>query len=543
VSKAALRPRRQRSGSRRYPYSVSHTLGPVVGVREEPDPTAFDPSLALAMQNLLPMQSEYGSGVQTRPGFERIGTSLSGAAPQGSVQYTKADGTTISYVFYTGKLYRVDWRNAGVYAPTLTDVTPTAGSTAPVGWSISTTATRVYAVNFANYLIVSDGVGKVWKWDGTNATYLTDGTDGSATGVAFGPLTVYYNKLFYIRDDNRRMFVWSEEGDPDLGYLSTDYNNFWTYAQTGSAPLVALVGTNDALYVFRQTSIGAVTGAVRSDFASSGTHDAIDQNVGCGAAASLALVGNSMYFLDASARPWRLDPGRGLSPLWEQCASSAEVYFEATLTADATGGFGTAYAPGWGVVLMGHHLGTNASIKQVLVFDHDTGRYLGQWKHRASDSRAMLGIGQLIHASGEPTVCFGDASGNAWILATPANDATTDGPSALAIETSVTFPLVGGDDPADKLWDRIVARIRARSGTSYTLVFDYRTSRLTYQSTQSASSGTVTPSDVEQKVEVGINGHGRLLGARVAQSAATVRYVLTTVTVAGFAVGDETTAP
>jgi hypothetical protein len=539
-----VRPRRQRSGAYRYPHKVEYTLGPVVGVREAPDPTSTDLTLAVAMQNLLPFVSENGGGVQARPGFERIGTSLSGAVPQGCVQYTKADGTTISYVFYTGKMYRVDWRDgSNVYNPALTDVTPVATVNAPSGFSVSTSATRIYAVNFANYLLVSDGVGKVWKWDGTTATYLTDGTAGSASGVASGPLTVYYNKLFYIRADSRRQFVWSEEGDPDTGYLNTTYNNFWTYAQTGSAPLVALVGTNDALYIFRATSIGAVTGAVRSDFASSGTHDAIDQNIGCGFAASLALVGSSVYFLDAAARPYRLDPGRGLSPLWEQCATSAEIYFDSTLAVDGTGGFGTAYAPGWGVVLMGHHLGANATIKQVMVFDHDSGRFLGMWKHRASDNKLIAGIGQLIHSSGEPTVCFGDGSGNVWTLATPAKDLTTDGPSALAIETSVTFPAVGGDDPADKLWDRIVARIRAISGTAFTLIFDYRTTRSTYGSSQSVASSSSPPTDAEVKVEVGIAGYGRNIGVRIAQSAATVRYVFTTATVMGVARSDEAVSP
>jgi hypothetical protein len=77
-------------------------------------------------------------------------------------------------------------------------------------------------------------------------------------------MTVYYAKLFMLKRD-RKTIVWSEENQPNTGYEAGGYNNAWELTQTSNEPLTAIIGTNEALYYGRKTSVGAIRGACQLD--------------------------------------------------------------------------------------------------------------------------------------------------------------------------------------------------------------------------------------------------------------------------------------
>lgn len=177
-------------------------------------------------------------------------------------------------------------------------------------------------------LVISDGSNVPFYWDGTSTTgaglkkMVIDNVDPPGGGVDcpvfYGQPTVYYAKLFAIKKDDRRTIVWSEENDLLTGFDVDSGANFWTLSQTGGAPLHCLVGTNQALFYFRDTSIGSIRGPVADDFTASGVHDDISTTIGTTGTRGAALIGDTIWVQDAEGKPWAFRPGEAPQPIWQE---------------------------------------------------------------------------------------------------------------------------------------------------------------------------------------------------------------------------------
>lgn len=224
-----------------------------------------------------------------------------------------------SYCAAGGELYKLDYAT-GVWTKYITTAQLTAAG-------ITLTATEpVYFTPFIYQgtpaFVVNDSLGthKPFIWTGANGTGLTLMSTVGAAGF-YGQPTVYYAKLFAIKYDERNTITWSEENQPETGYETGGYNNAWTLSQTGGQPLHCLVGTNQALFYFRDTSIGSIRGPVATDFTASGVHDDVSNTIGTTSPRGAALIGSHVWVQDAEGRPHAFVPGgTELDPLWEQIA-------------------------------------------------------------------------------------------------------------------------------------------------------------------------------------------------------------------------------
>ena len=292
------------------------------------------------LNGYLESPSNPQSAVVARPGWYRLSTTQMGSSEpaihSGLVfQFEKLDGTGFTVLVTRGVFYKWTWGTG--LAEALSAATLSAASVA-----ISATAT-VYACMFNNQMVITDGVNTPWMWDGTTNGGITKLTNAP---VAYGPPTVYYARLFFIKNADRGTGVWSEVNAANTGYEAGGYNNAWTLSQTASSPLIALLGTNDGLYYFRAKSIGLIRGAVTSTFSTSGTHDAVSADVGLGHALMLAFYQETIFFTDTQMRPWRMALGGRPDPLWSQ----ADWFFgyKATIYKDPVGfaGPGVLLLPG-----------------------------------------------------------------------------------------------------------------------------------------------------------------------------------------------------
>ena len=213
-----------------------------------------------------------------------------------------------------GQIYATD----GSGAPTLR---VTTANLTTAGITLDATAT-VYGCQFGNKLVFNDGINRPFVWDGTTgAGGLTSLTN--APSKCFGKPTVYYAKLFFIKDvaaagADRNTFVWSEENQPNTGYEAGGFNNSWPLVQMGQGGLYAILGLNDGLYYFRRTSIGVVRGAVTPDFRAAGVHDDVSLEHGTTSPKGVCYYREHIWFIDETAHPYRLAIGGPLEALWPE---------------------------------------------------------------------------------------------------------------------------------------------------------------------------------------------------------------------------------
>lgn len=295
--------------------------GPFVGMRDSVDPTAGRDGLAKMLRNVYPQQPEFGGAVVHRPGY----TSLDDLA--GSIQliyqFTKLDGTEMTLVVAGGSVYQYDWA-AGACVLVL----------APSPFGLPATysdVSRWHAVTFNDQVIFSDGHTRPFAWDGTQ---LGGCTDLSNCPVLYGPMTVHYGKLFGIKAAERSTLVWSEENQPNVGYEAGGYNNAWTLLQTDSNPLERLLGSNEALFVWRARSITAISGEVTENFASTGTREAVSSGIGTTAPDSVFFGGDDgemIFFADADGRPHYMLQGGSPVPIWEDARNTLARFDPARL--------------------------------------------------------------------------------------------------------------------------------------------------------------------------------------------------------------------
>lgn len=400
------------------------------------------------------------------------------------MQYVNTNGTVRRYVLAKTSATAYDGTAAGLYRflsassdriklveydPTATTriwVDRTSASMNGVALDITT---RIYATTFANYLILSDGTNRPRKID--SSFVLSNLTD--ANYAFLGPLTQYYGKLFGIDASDAVTIRWSEENDPDTGYGTGTSDNSWALRQTSADALTGLIGTNDALYCFRQNSTAIITGAANSDFRSSGTVDAI-QNIGSKSPDSLLIINSSVCFLDQYGRPGRIQPGYGYIPLWKRIQGTLRGV--GVSAAQLRAGWGR-YDPTTNLVKFAYRASAGATTNaQMLVFDADTWESFGTHQWYADTSYTAMDHAYSTiwtDANGNPrhVIASGTTSDVAVYIqqtesvpSASAQDATAGGNATVAV--SVTSPKLGVDTLVEKEFTRLTVGTRNVGGTT-----------------------------------------------------------------------------
>lgn len=395
---------RRGSGKSTSPTREVLTSGPYKGVKNTTDPFDDTEDYLIDLVNGYIPDVRSGSGAYARPGTVLMNSSnqLGGANHMGqSVFSATFSGVDYNFTAVSGKLYRVT-SDLGTY----TDVTP-AGITID-----SSTSTRVFMLEFAGTLIVSDGVNRPWIGTSLAATPII-GTniqyDSGNSAWCAQHMTLYSGALLFVIKTiagvwHQTRIAWSAPFDATQGYLNTvsgvavDYT--WDLVQTGSTPIYGVCGTNVALLYFRDDSIGALTGPIGPNFKNDATHDAVDLKIGTRAPATIALFGSTVFFCDTLGRPQMLL--NGLQPIWLNMRSIVEASRTDAPQATQLTACGTLYAP-LNLYLCSIWSPTptiNLSPNTIHAFDAMTGQYVGQWVIGPGINIETLGI--LKDVNGEP---------------------------------------------------------------------------------------------------------------------------------------------
>lgn len=515
-----------------------YRAGPFIGMRDSLDPTTADPGRAMLLQNVYPLELDKPSAFDGRPGFQQagaIGGDTNKRTGQLVYQFTKLDGTEYTVRIVGGQgIQTFNW-STRAWSTVVTVANLTTASV-----TLSETA-RCYAVTFADLMVISDGVNTPFAWDGASgAGGLTKMTN---CPVIYGQPTVYYSKLFAIKNAERSTIVWSEENAVNTGYEAGGYNNAWTLGQTEQEPLYAITGTNEALYYFRARSSGYVAGEVSDNFTTDGTHEGVSQTEGTVSPAAVVYHGNQIYFLDADARPQVVVPGAGVRPIWEDLRQSIALMDPAELV-DAVG----VYDPTTRLVLFAMAEDAQTIPSAILVYNPVLNVPVAVW-----NGFTLNTMGVVKNSSGTPVLMHLGSDGYAYDHGTADGTLWDDGLNSgtVAITHAVEGPHLGADDRQDKHFRRMDWLLRSSTGASGMSV-SYRTPRA--NSTPMSASigatgsalwgffnwgvGTWSSATAERHLALSIHGQGRWIRPRIAHSVLTERFGVETVSVEAIPQGD-----
>ncbi|HKW09275.1 MAG TPA: hypothetical protein VJO33_02785 [Gemmatimonadaceae bacterium] len=483
------------------------------GVRDTVEPYDDTPDLLVDATNLYIPDPPGGSAAFARPGFSLLHNRtplIAGARGQMAYSHIAMDGTNYNFLAMGGRLFRVSNDQL-----TFTDVTPAA----PVAISSAIT-TRVKMVSLGDRLIVSDGVNRPWMATNLGATPIT-GTnidyDGANVAWACQDITIWSGALVvalkHVAGVSRQSDLsWSEPGQPDVGWQQLNFDNNWTLEQTGSSPIYALCGTNVALYYWRQRSIGAISGAIGPDLATTSTHDAVSFNVGTRAPQSIQTFGNTIYFTDTLGRPWRFVLGNSPEAIWLNMR--AEVDAQSTGFPQVTSVVTTsAFEPTLNLYLVAiwspRPVETQPCV-QMYAFDARSGMYLGRWNIKGPDGVYIEAMGVFLDAFGGARLIVlgskdpGGGSGYVWsfnALSTVTNRITTEGPAPVTyITTEGGSRLTTEGTPAVYLDDTDVPELMAR-----TQRLGYASDVMWLVDRCTVITGTPTPIEVRMRSSTSLN--------------------------------------
>jgi hypothetical protein len=488
-------------------------FGPWRGMRDSLDPTAAEADLASLLQNVYPADLAGGRAVIGRPGFKLFGAQLGAGGARTAqlvTQFTKLDGTEHTIAIVGGKVYKADWT-----LRTWTEIL-TAAELALASITLSTTA-RCWSLVVSDKLYITDGVNKPWLWDGTAHGGLTSITNSP---VIYGRPTLYYAKVFGIKDTERSTIVWSEENDPTIGYEAGGYNNAWTLGQTSQDALRGLMGTNEALYYWRRNSVSAITGPVNSAFATTGTREGVSDTEGT-LTQGMALYDRLIFFLDAEKRPHVLLPGAGVVPIWKDFSQTI-AGIDATYIAKCD----TVYDPATGLVLYPVVVSGQTVPTYFLAFDPNQSPPQAVAIFNGFDAAVS---GTVKNLSGRPILIHIDTNGYAYDHGTPDgtywNDEKQAGTTAIAHVVQPTFGAYDVED--EKYFERIDAVFRTPGTVMSSMRMDYETPRGTSTPLTAVPGGFVSLWDVatwdtskwsayavEQHTAFGLRGFGRYIRPR-----------------------------
>ena len=528
-----------RAPSRVFPRPEILTAGPFTGMRDAPEPTAGDPKLGLYVGNMGRAPGPAGAGLTSRPGFAAMGTAVtalgagSARACQALLTWTNASGVRQTTAIVGGKIYGYTWSSS-----TWTEVV-TAANLTTASLTLSST-TRVALVPFADGLVVSDGVNTPFWWTGASgAGGLTKMTNAPAF---YGPPTVYYSKLVGIKASSRNTFVWSEEGDPNLGYEAGGYNNAWDNPGGYADPLTSVLGTNDALYLFRERNALAVTGAIASDFATAGTRANLSEDVGTLSPWATYAMAQGVLVVDADAQPWLMRVGMlEPVPLWTDCRQTVRGTPRASLANVQTVQDDATYS-----ILIGYPEVGATDPTVWLCFSQDDLGFVGVWYWGVASQRAGMvvdgdGEARWAHAGVDDGRLYvhGDLENGPW------NDALHAG--TVYIAQAVVTSALGYDLDRELVIDQLEAAFTG-SGVSQVAV-SYETPRgqsVPVAVSLSAATGMIwdvsnwdeqnwSNATRDQRIRVGLRGRGRWMRAAVRHSENNEPFGVTVLRVRAFA--------
>lgn len=552
----------------RFPRYVEGTAGPCTGVLDGYSPFNASPSKAQSIVNGWVQTPEAASGVRNRPGFYALNAlaPLSKFGPFTIIEFEipvppPLIGTVGNYALYVianGRLWQL---NAGAglnnFSASFTDVTPSNVTIAPNGAAqTANQIVQIYWCQIGNTLIVTDGANQPWAWVPGNPTATLinlDSTGIPANQVAYGPPTVYYGAVFFVLNQNRSTIVWSQPGQPTVGYNQTNFSNFWNLFQTSTDAINCLVGQNDALYYFRGHSIGAISGQVIENFSTTGTHDAISATVGTYSPRSVVSVSNDIYFLDADGRPWIMKRGWGCYPIYEPAVNTLQstLGFPVSVPEAVAGspiGINNPFTGGSGFITgqiagaCGAYDGATHCVvwtipaagllgpNQLMVFDirgaqafPPVPEFVGLW--RPSSFQVPPGVAFLFFAT---ISRFKLNNGLIWLdqngvlyVTQPAQvdtgvDWTVIKSNAVVptfIELQVEFSPTLYDPKAEKLFDLLDFVLTGQANVQQTFVVDYTTNRGASVGQQVSAQPSATTNDLH--VRVGTSGTGRDIRPRI----------------------------
>jgi hypothetical protein len=516
--------------------------GPFTGVNDAPDSDTSTPNTLQFAQNVYP-DPQAGTYVG-RPAFVVTGSSGSGQQlgsvsyrrSQGGGQWTErnSDGSTTRRTIQVvgGQFYQYDW--AG---DTWTEIVNAAAFTA-ASITLDKVA-RVYFTVISNTLFVSDGVNKPWTWDGTTNAGLTSCTN---CPVLFGQPVVYYAKIFGIKNANRGRIVWSEENAANIGYESAPWNDFWDIAQTDSNPLFGLVAKNDALYVYRERSVTAVTGRVDTQFATTGTRSGVSNTVGIESSGTLVFHEDRVLFLDADGRP-RLQSGSVVDDsIWRDCKQTIAGLNQGAMSVAQGVDYTQANLILFGVPETGQSdmsmilcLAISAQSSPYLTSAYIGAKFASIWRINTAVGSTFTSMSSVVDQNGVPTIMVGNASGYVFRLGSPDSGPWDDVPvggTKTAIIHAIQTDQIGPQIDTDYRFTRADVVFRTRSTATYG--FSYQTPRgaggTGLQTMVTASGSTYGAKqygaftygggirELKRTFGLGVNALGRYLYARLDHS-------------------------
>jgi hypothetical protein len=495
-------------------YQRLLTAGPFVGVQDTIPLSAADANRAAGLVNGFIRLPELGADVTARPGFlrrlvasvqstpsltgvpwvwQQILAATSMQATDGTwwnllLVRTPASSTVLGETFGVVGDTRASFIRWNPSVPEYRYAMGGAitGSSTAITHPFDLNSARLFFQPFAGFLICSDGINRPLKWDPSllppsGVAVVSDLTE--ALDPIFGQPTVYAGKLFYIKANDRNTFLWSEENDPDNGYEAVGYDNAWTFRQTSSDFLSRLIGTNDALYVFRENSVTAVYGTVNTDFRSASTLEGIDSNIGTKSPDAVTLVNNQVWFLDQYGRPHKIEPGRGLVPLWARCRETIKNVD----TSDAALFQAWArYLPILDVVVFGYRNRGQSGAGQLLVFSGRTEEFIGTWTVANVDDMRYAALFRDANFQAQLAVTEYGASSLHWLAQkqdTAADVATDQLATTTAVPFTLTSPRMYGDAEMGKLFARFAVTTQRVDNVQPPLLLRTRGSRSSAWST------------------------------------------------------------
>lgn len=554
-----------------YPKGFATKLGPVTSVIDALSADAGGPSTAQALSNGWIERQIARVGVRTRPAFAVATMPLStnpliqlGGVLPGNVQGN-------FWVNIQGYIRQIIIKDGFVFVgpdeskrhDSQTDDLNYGADISPTGISVDPYAARVWVQYCANGYIFNDESGPPWYCTAqqlatavftgsaiSGAVHIAVGASGALI-TAKGPPAIYDGCAFFIVPNadgsSNNAFTWSQPNQPLVGYQQTvggfTYTNYASVSEAGQNNINAIVAENDALYYFRSTSIGSITGNVSTGFATSVVQDNISETIGCENIRAIFKVGADIAFMDISGRPWRLQDGGQLIPL----ADGAMTALYGTSTVGGmvsytggsafpvaaeppyiTGGWvnGGAYGSDANVMVWSLTTATTPPTDVLLVFDGTSNQYLGTWSYSSlMTDTSNIGVQtfRALNTGSRGELTWVSMAGLCYTQLPRAFDPGVDYTLVqggvvvfTAIELSMDYSPTQDDPLREKVFDRLDLEFISSfnlNAAQLQIALSYTTSQVSNPFVGSQPL-QVLLSGLPQRLPWGIDGHGRYLSPK-----------------------------